>query len=270
MNLNIKFDNIFDFYKETDILTSWRRINDPGDDWESHVRSENKRFRGLDNKEILASMYSYKEGLDKLKEIELEFNQGSNRKVYKWSDQDGDEMALDRLYDSQAFLQQRVNTNGDRNGKFVNLHISVGENCHVTYSQMLYRSYLSIQIADYLENNGYRVAIFVYSDVRSIGNYNGKKIDNLNVSIQIKKPEEPLNKGLLLNCVSPWMFRYWMFKLWHAKFYTNWGLGSAISPDYKTTKSDIYLETGQCLSKPDVDKKLKQLKKLFNTDDCIE
>lgn len=267
MNLDIKFNDIFDFYQQTDILEEGRRKNDCGDDWESHIVEENKSFRGLSNKEIFDSMYSYKEGLDQLKEIDLEMNQGSNRKIYKWSDQDGDDMSLERLNEQLPFMNQRVNTAGDRNGKFVNLHIAICENASVTYKEMLYRSYCAIQVADYLENNGYKVAIYAYFAIDSVGKYKGAFAEYTKVSIQIKKPEEPLNKGLLLNAISPWFFRYWGFKFLYAKFYTSYGLGRTWHIKDKNSKSDIYLKSQECLSKEEVDAKIVEFKELFNKTD---
>lgn len=268
MKLEFKFNDIFDFYTESDIVAPWGRSEAHA----RHCKEEEKEFRGLSLVDIEKSKYSYKEGLDKLKELDLEMNQGSNGKKYKWSEDDGDDMSTERLNEQLPFLYKRINTLGDKNGKFITLHVSICENAFISYNQLLCRAYTTIQIADYLENNGFKVQIISHCPTRGCGTYQDKDVDYADIMITLKKPEEPLNKSLLLTTISPWFFRYHMFKFLYAKLNSKWGnsLGSAWDQDNKDSKTDIYLHSGSCLDKKSAERRINSIKKLFNTSEDNE
>lgn len=262
MNVEFNFSNVFDFYKETDILEDTRREGA----WEKHCQNEESSFRGLPLKEILDSQYSYKKGLEDLKKLDFEI-EGGSKKVYKWSDQDGDEMSTERLNEQLPFMQQRVNTLGNKRGKFITLNVAICETAWVGYESMLHRAYCAVSLADYLEELGYKVAVNCYFDSVGSGDYKGEHVDVSKLTICIKQPEEPLNKGLMLTCISPWFFRYWVFKFLHAKYYTTSGLGRPANTELDDTRELIWLPTGSCLNPEKVNAKIKAIKELFSKEE---
>lgn len=272
-NYKIVFSSLERFYKECDEIESTGNskrkpfFNESFDYWENQDERDDKDWVGLSRDEILKSKYMYKEGLDSLKEIEADLNLGGTKRSYRWDETDGDDMSYDRYIDNLPCLKKRIRTLGSGRGKIVNIHVSVGENCGVSYKDMLLRSYTVMRVIDYLENLGYRVGVSVYDDVRSLGYYKDDAINTLHTEIQIKKPEEPLIKGLILTCISPWMLRYHIFKFWTAKFKCKYGLGHSCDPGYKDTKTDIYFGTGCCLSEKSCTDKINKLAKEFSFDE---
>lgn len=264
------FSSLDRFYKECDeVEETGNKIGSSTYDrnyesWDEQNDRDHPSWVGLSKEEILKNKYLYKKGLDQLKEIEKDINLGGTKRSYKWDETDGDDMSYDRYLDDLPCLKKRIRTLGSRRGKMINIHVSVGENRGVTYREMLNRSYTVMRLIDYLESQGYRVGVYVYTDVRSLGYYKGEKVRQLHVEIQIKKPEEPLIKGLILTCISPWMLRYHMFKLWTAKFKCEYGLGHPVDINYKDTDTDIYFRTGSCLNEESSENKLKILSKTFN------
>lgn len=258
-NFTITFPNIDQFYKECDVIES------TGDEreWKRNVDRDDPFWVGLSKEEILKSKYCYKEGLEKLETLNLDFNIGGHKRSYKWDENDGDDMDYDRFLDNLPCLNKRTVKKGDGRGKIITIYISIGENCDIGYKDMLYRSYTAMKLVDYLENLNYRTEIIVYDDVARLGRYNGEPIGNLHTEIILKKAEEPLIRGLILNCISPWMLRYHLFKFWNAKFKTNPGYGHTIQFNYVDTKDKIYFRSGECLNKHDADLRLKQLAKKF-------
>lgn len=259
MNYSIIFNDIDSFYRECD-------IQEPTGNKCQYIEvstSDDEYWVGLSLEKIKQSKYFYKEGLDLLKEIELDASLAGSRKKYKWDDQDGDDLSVERLNDDMPFLSKRLREHGDSNGKFVNIYVNIGENCGVDFKGMLNKSYTAIQMIDYLENNGYKVGVVAFSDVYNLGYYKGDPVNLLHVEVVIKKPEDPLIKPLLLTCISPWMLRHHFFKFWTAKFDCNWGLGRSEKKDYKDDKNNLYINTGECLTKQLAEEKIEFFKKLF-------
>lgn len=258
-NFTISFPNIEQFYKECDI------VEPTGDqrEWEINEKGDNPGWIGLSRKEIIASKYCYKEGLDKLKELDKDFNLGGTKRTYKWDENDGDDMNYDRFLDNLPCLSKRTMRKGDGKGKIITIYVSIGENCYVSYRDMLKRSYTVMRLIDYLENMNYRTEVIVYSDVRNLGSYKGEEVKFLHTEIMIKRAEDTLVKGLVLNCISPWMLRYHLFKFWNAKFKTNYGYGHSSSLDYEDTNSKIYFRSGQCLDDQSCEARLKSLAQQF-------
>lgn len=264
-NFKLCFSDLERFYKETnEIEETGCKVSDGTNYGWDEMKKIDPSWVGLTREKIEKCKYMYKEGLDQLKALEVDLNLGGKKRAYKWDENDGDDMNYDRYLDNLPCLHKRINNKGNNKGKIVNIHVSVGENCFVSYQEMLNRSYTVMRVVDYLENNGYRVGVTVYEDVGDLGYYKDQKIRRLHVEVQIKKPEDPLIKGLILTCISPWMLRYHLFKLWTAKFKCNYGLGHAICTNYKDTLSDIYFQTGSCLKEKDCETKIRELSKLFS------
>lgn len=260
MKYEIKFKNLEEFYTECDIFDT-----DHGNKYmyNEHSNEDNPDWIGLGLEKIKESKYNYKEGLDKLKELDLELNLGGKRKQYVWAEDDGDEMSMERFHESLPFMSKRKATDGDKNGKFVNLYVNICECAYVSYDSMLNKTYTAIQLTDYLENSGYKVGIILEADVKNLGKFGNDSVEHLHIEVPIKQPDEPLLKPLLLTCISPWMFRHHIFKLWTAKFDTNGGLGSPYRVPNIDTKNNLYIGIGDCLNKESVEKKLEHFKSLF-------
>lgn len=267
-NFKLTFSSLERFYHETNEIEETGCKTSDGTNWGwDEMEKVNPHWVGLDKDEIEKSKYMYKEGLDQLKALEIDLNLGGKKRSYKWDETDGDDMNYDRFLENLPCLQKRIIKKGSGRGKIINIHVSVGENCNVKYEDMLKRSYTVMRVIDYLENMGYRVGVTVYEDVGYLGYYKGQEVEKLHVEIQIKKPEDPLIKGLILTCISPWMLRYHMFKLWTAKFKCNYGLGHALETRYKDTNTDIYFQTGSCLDEESCNRRIKELAEKFSFDE---
>ena len=79
----------------------------------------------------------------------------------------------------------------------------------------------------------------------------------------LKKHEDCLNKGLILNGISPWFFRYFMFAHQKGHYKNGPGMGRAVPMELEQTKENIIINHGECLTKESADEKIKQIKKLF-------
>lgn len=262
-NFTITFPNLDQFYKECDI------VEDTGNktEWKRNCDTNNPHWIGLSKDEIIASKYNYKKGLDQLKELEADFNLGGSKRSYKWDESDGDDMNYDRFLDYLPCLSKRITKKGDGKGKVITIYVSIGENWNIRFEEMLNRSYTVMRLIDYLENLNYRTEIIVYTDVANLGSYKGEEVRTLHTEIVIKRAQDPLIKGLVLNCISPWMLRYHMFKFWNAKFITNPSYGVSYKSEYRNTKDKIYFQTGVCLNKESSDNYLKLLAKQFEFDE---
>lgn len=261
----IVFDNLDKFYKECDIVEETGNYADPKyPSWIVEDTNDDPSFKGLLIDTIKKSKYMYKEGLNELEKLKIDLNLGGTKRSYKWDEVDGDDMNYDRYLDNLPCLRKRIRKVGLGQGKIINIHVSVAENCNIEYKDMLIRSYTVMKVIDYLEAQGYRIGLSIYSDVANLGSYNNSTIKMLHTEVQIKKPEEPLIKGLVLTCISPWMFRYHFFKLWVAKFKCEWGLGQTYYAKYVDSKTDIYFRSGTCLGEEDAKRRIKELKELFS------
>lgn len=264
MNIEILLPSLFEFYAETGIFEA-DECNKYK--WERHSLDENSHFTGLSLKTIKKHMYSFTEGLDDLKKIEADVNLGGSTCKFIWDDFDGDDMSYDRYVEGMPCMKKRIRTHGIGSGRMINVHVNISEFGCTDYKSMLNKAYTAIQIIDMLEDLGYRVGVTVYDATSELGYMSekngGHKIDFVQVEVPLKKHEEPLNKALILNCISPWFERYWMFRYHMAKFNCSFGMGKAADKKLPDTTTDIYIKQGECLSKSSADRKIKEIKELF-------
>lgn len=260
--LETHFDNLDKFYTECEVQ------EDTGspDKYKEISRVDDPEWVGLTKEEIQKSKYFYKEGLDKLEKLDEDLIFGGSKTNYKYDENDGDDMNYDRFIEGLPSLRKRQRTGGDKNGKFIKLHVGICESCTVSAKDMLYKSYTALKLADYLESQGYRVQISTFAEVESLGYYKKDHIEYLLVEVVFKRFEDPLILPTMLTCVSPWFFRYHMFRFWTAKFKCGWGLGHVPRQTRKSTKSDIYISSGECLCEEGAKEKIEEIKKLFETD----
>lgn len=260
--LETKFDSLEKFYTECEIQ------EDTGDSekYKEVSRVDDPRWVGLKKSEILNSKFFYNKGLDKLESLTDELLAGGSKTEFKYDENDGDDMNYDRFIEGLPSLKKRVRTGGNKNGKFVHLHVGVCECCAVDAEDMLYKSYTAVKIADYLEQQGYRVQISTFAEVENLGYFKSDRIDYLLVEVTIKKFEDPLLLPTMLACVSPWFFRYHMFRFWTAKFRCGWGLGHVPRQTRQSNRDDIYISSGDCLNEERAKEKIEEIQKLFDDD----
>lgn len=260
VTLNFKYDSISDFYKHSDIVTK-------EGDKERHEKeslTDSPLFRGLDTATILNSKYCYKSGIDAIKNIELTSNIGGSAIKYKYDETDGDDMNYDRMLDGFPAMLKRVRKKGYGTGKFVDIYINISENCNIDYSKMINKAHAAIQLIDFLEKNGFRVAVYScdYTNDPS-GTYKGQTGVQYSLEVCLKKHEDSLNLGLILTGVSPWFFRYHMFKHQIASYNPSVDLGQSIPCNKKEDGYNIIIDKGECLSEESAKSKIEQVLKNY-------
>lgn len=257
MHLEIEFPDIEDFYREAMIVEPYGHA-------EHHADQKNNDridFRGLSNKDILKYKYGYTPGVEHIEELDASFVLGSSRFKYKWNEEDGDEMSMERAYNDLPYLKQRRRTIGNNSGKFITIHVNTGELGWVEADEMLCKCYTVATLVNKLETMGYRTRILMHTFTRGVGYLNGQSVDTMEVKCPLKQFEEPLNLPLIIYCISPWFHRYWMFLLRAAKLKVSGGMGSSARIRKKDTQTDIYIDTGQCLDEDDAKERLEQISK---------
>ena len=255
------YDNIYDFYKESDILT---KEGNPTM-FKEMCERDNVSWVGLGLDDIKKSKYSYDKGLENLKEIELDTLGGSST-TFKYDEFDGDDLNYDRLLEGFPALRKRIRTSGIGTGRIINIYINIAEHCGIGYRSFLIKAYTAMRLIDTLEKLGYRTAVYSCVYIKNLGTIvERERNENLDYVLEacVKKAEDPLIKGLLLTCISPWFFRYHIFKHMCAKHKTNCGLGRPGNFEKKSTKENIYIDNGECLTENDAEKKIKEIMSLF-------
>jgi hypothetical protein len=263
MKLHYEFEDIEDFYREALIVeetgnkSMFNRIRTEDDPY----------FRGLNLKDIYESKYSYSAGIDKIPELDSEISVGGSKFTFKWDELDGDEMEMERAYEGMPFLKKRTRKVGSGTGKFVEVRVSINELAYVEQEGMLNKAFTAASIVNALSAKGYSVCLKVVGASRSPGAFKGKNIDILSYSITVKRHEDPLNIGLILNCISPWFFRYWVFLFECAKVNTYSGLGQTVRVETPKKANILVINSGECLDKESSKSYIKDNLKLFGIDD---
>lgn len=266
MRLDYTYENIQDFYNASNNCT----LNGHKSRWKEHSTRDDEDWVGLDLSNILKSKYSYEKGLDVLKELEIDSPLGGSCCKFIYDEFDGDDINYDKLIDGFPALRKRVRKEGIGSGKIINIYINVAENCDIEYKYFLSKAYTAIQIVDYLEKRGYRIG--VYSCAYTLKFANGTDQwgkDDYNLKVCIKKPEDPLIKGLILATINPWFFRYHIFKHMAATNNVCCCLGHSVALGIKSTKENIYIDNGECLDNSASQRKIEEIKNLFNLEETM-
>lgn len=233
-------------------------------DLELHLKRDESYFRGMSLDEIQKNKYCYKKGLDSLKELELDINVGGSKHLFTYNEFDGDDLNYDRLLEGFPAMKKRIKTHGIGSGRLINVYVVISENCCVNAEDMLNKAYTAIQIVDMLENMGYRVAVYACDSTLDVnGRWKDKTCVRYEVRICLKRHEDSLNKGLILNGISPWFFRYFIFAHQKGHYKNSPGMGRATLMQLEQTKENIVINCGQCLSKDSADRKIKEIETLF-------
>jgi hypothetical protein len=263
VNLTYKYDSITKFYEDALHPTPEGNIQDT----QNHLETEFKSFRGMDIANIKKNQYGYTKGLKDLAKLELNLSLGGSKRDYKWDELDGDDMNYDRLMEGFPAMKKRIKTHGIGSGRLINVYVVISENYNIGAKEMLNKAYTAIQIVDLLEGLGYRVAVYSCDSTNdSSGTYKGETGVRYEVYVCLKRHEDSLNKGLILNGISPWFFRYYFFAHQKGRYKNGWGMGRAVPLDLKQTKENIVINHGQCLSKDSAEWKIKQIRELFGVD----
>lgn len=265
-DLRYVYDNIHDFYTDALNPTEDGNIND----CKSHLKEDDPRFRGLGLEEILKSKYNYQKGLDDLKEIEIDVNLGGSSRAYKYDEFDGDDLNYDRLLEGFPPMRKRIKTYGIGSGRLVNIYVVISENCCIGAEEMVNKAYTAIQIVDMLEAMGYRVAVWSCDSTDDpSGSFRGESGVHYQLEVCLKRHEDTLNKGLILNGISPWFFRYFMFAHQKGHYINGWGMGHSVEMKLEQTKENIVINNGQCLNKISADRKIKEIEQLFKAEQYL-
>lgn len=254
------YDNLQDFYDDALVPTP------EGDkqDLESHLKRDESYFRGMSLSEIQKNKYCYKKGLDSLKELELDINVGGSKHLFTYDEFDGDDLNYDRLLEGFPAMRKRVKTHGIGSGRLINVYVVISENCNVEADKMLNKAYTAMQIVDMLENMGYRVAVYACdSTLDTNGIWRDKTCIRYEVRVCLKRHEDSLNKGLILNGISPWFFRYFLFAHQKGHYKNGPRMGYAVRMELAQTKENIVIDKGECLTKESADEKIQEIKELF-------
>ena len=263
MNLEFIFDDITDFYKELELISPDGNTNY----WKKLERGRDAGWVGLSKEDAIKYKFGYDPGVEKVPELKDMFEGvGASMFKYHWDERDGEEMNMERAYESMPFLKQRRRAIGNGIGKFVNVHVNIAELCNVSSNQMMYKAYTAASIINRLETLGYRVQVNVVTASSGTGYYKGENVRELIVRIPVKRFEEPLNMSMLLNCMSSWFFRRWIFLFWCSKIKTTDGLGRSLRLGKSDTKSDIYIDNGQCMNRESAQSKIRSIIELFELD----
>lgn len=209
-----------------------------------------KSFSGCYLNEAIERKYAYKGGLDKIMKmqgIEVQLKAAEYRKA--WSEYDGDDMDMDRMYSEQPFLSRRVKVIGARNRGMFKIYINVAEPWMENYENMMWKTWAACRICDELENQGHRVEIMLCALCEAC--HPGYRYTL--AEIVLKRFEEPFNIALLSTACSPWYFRIWLFILWSFYRRSNSHLGHPVQAarHYNVddeNKTAIIIDRGDCLS----------------------
>ena len=261
--LEMEFSSLSEFYMES------KKPKKPcrEDALKKHLEEEDSGFRGMSNENLKKYMYTYPDA-EKMSGNEIPTFGGSSIK-YKYSEDDGDDMCYERFMDGEPFMKKRIRQKGIRGGRIITMYINMTENAYVTAEQLMYKAESAIILADSYEAAGYRVEMIgiTYIEYRDTS-FEGVAINSSIVKIPIKRPEMPLQKGLIYTAISPWMFRYHLFALYYGKMMVESGLGSArpvrsrkiIEEDERS----ILLDSGECLKESSRISRFREIEKQLN------
>lgn len=262
IRLDFKFEDIDDFYKAAE---EFDKDNGQFHQNEEIRLSERRSFSGLSIQDIHKYKYGYQPGISKLEEVKEDLLiDGASCFKHKWDDVDGEEMSMDRFYDEIPFLQKRIRKHGFLGGKFIKVYVSINELAMVSYESMLNRTYTAVSIIDYLESLGYRTEVYATSFSINKGSYKNDWASEVYSEVLIKKSDEALNLSLLLTMLSPWSYRYWHFLMFSGHFKTSSGMGSTRSEGKSSQIGELYLQSGECLTKEASKKFINEIKEMYD------
>jgi hypothetical protein len=230
------FESLAEFYAASDKYDPAAVTNPP---------CGSSSFLGCTAEQARARAYCYPEAVQyiaALPEMSEPCTPAAYRRV--WSEDDGDEMSIDRFRDGMPFLHRRIRDKGSRRaGGAVSIFVNIGESCDVDADAMRWKAYAAARIADQIEATGARAEIFIIGYGKNAYT-NG---DQYEMQCRIKAAADPLNLAGIAAALMPWTLRYWMLRHIAATGRPAHGYGR---PDTikRTDPAAIYIDTGHCLS----------------------
>jgi len=247
MNLEWNFNSMTDFYVATETLlptgnpSEWKKQCDSSD--------YNSSWVGLPRKDIEPCKWRYNKPVLSLSNRYDKAIIGGTSKVKIWSEYDGYDLSYDRLIDGFPSLRDYRRKSGNAKGKFVTIHVNIGENCGVSAEQMMSKAMTTMQLIDILEESNCRIAVEISEVCYRPGTVNGKDVEWLQWNATVKKFEDVMNKPLIFTAISPWILRYHGFKLQAARTYPFSGYGQARRFSNRICDLDhIYIDNQECLN----------------------
>jgi hypothetical protein len=150
----------------------------------------------------------------------------SHKRETKFSQDEGDELDMDKLYQGEAFwrkTEREQSTGSDE----LTIIIDTSTPCSVDSDDILWRGAAAIALTQILEDKGYKVEVIM---VNGTYLYQGKNFPVV-TACRLKAPGDPLDTSSLINAVAGWFYRTACFTLMRtfAKLdgeQLAWGLGT--------------------------------------------
>jgi hypothetical protein len=151
------------------------------------------------------------EMLEALSKIELP-QPASIRRKARWSEDNGDELDHDRLRSGQEYWRttRRENLRGPET---VSIVVNVTSPASMDAEDILWRGAAGVVLANLLEAAGYRVEFWAVQTA-SGGYTNGA---GCFTALCLKRSEQPLDLGSLVNGVSGWFYRLMFFQAYYVE-----------------------------------------------------
>lgn len=205
-----KFDSITDMVENTLQVIEERK----------HLVWTQKRIEGLNDSQWIGRSFDsfadvakavnqpWEEGLqiidqmlDKLHDLHLPVPQ-SRRRVARWNEDHGDDLDIDRLRAGQPYWRssEREIRTGPQN---VTIIAAMGATQNWHPMQMIWRGAAAIVLTELLERAGYRVDLWGGRTGTNV--YTDKSWQCF--AVQLKRPEDPLDRSAVVNAVSGWFYR---------------------------------------------------------------
>lgn len=255
--ISFKFGSLADFYKSVSEKIGSTRLSR---EHESECKSgEHTSFCGANYSETIQRKHSWPEGVSMLKQLASMEKTITKEWKKVWSEDDGDEMDMERYYNDMPFLQKRIKVLGNRsrNNSIQKILVNPTENANISAKDMLWKTFTAVKVADELESKGTRCEIILKYFSSNID----KRDRNVTFEIPIKEAGEPVNLSLLCTVFSPWFFRYWIFHLFFSHIEGVRGsLGMARKIPTEETENCIVIDSGTALSKEAANNFLKGVK----------
>jgi hypothetical protein len=211
--------------------------------FDHEANSNDPSFKGLHISEIQESKFSYKFGVEKLRNFK-DFEVEKDIKIKYWDQFDGYDIDIDRMHGNLDFLLNHKRVR--KLPKTMDVFVNIAENSQTKYDQMLHKTYAALKVVDRLESLGVRTAVYACISLTPL--VRKKYTEDLYMEICIKQHADTVNLGALCTAISPWFFRHWLI-LWMKGRYP--GLDSCIGTANRIPTTDrqkgITIDKGFCL-----------------------
>lgn len=141
----------------------------------------------------------------KLKDTGLKTPRTRLRTV-RWDECGGDEVCIDRIKSGQPSFWRQTRRKFTTAPSDVTMLLDVGQNCQHKWSDALWRCAAAIAAAEHLELAGYNVEIHAYNLARH-AYYDCPLEKDLLTSVKVKAKGAPIDRALVVNACSGWVFR---------------------------------------------------------------